>query len=158
MQTRLSKENVKQFTMDQFNQLIKSKSIKNLVRFHTNNKYLLMAHNPRELKILGNLVANRQKKPFKEIFQEYSSHLDIALDTKATIGHHANVLIHIYRHFREKLSEKEKKLLLSAISDYANEKIPLGKILNEIERLIRKYENKYLLNQTYYLLYSDVED
>ena len=129
LRTKLTRQDVKQFTLEQFYQISESKNIKNLVRFHTINKYLLMAHSPKELKILGNLVANLQKRPLEEVFQEYNSHLNTALDAEATIGLHANVLTHIYSHFRKKLSEEEKKMLLSGISDYVNEKISLGKIL-----------------------------
>ena len=42
-------------------------SMKDLVRFHTENKYLLMAYNQAELRKLGAIVANKEKKPFNEL-------------------------------------------------------------------------------------------
>lgn len=150
-------EEVHSFTLEQFDKIKKSNDIKKLVNFHTINKYLFMAHNQSELKILGNLVANKDKNPINKIFQEYEEHLKKTLSDDVTLHSTTNVLNKIYSRFKKKFTFDEKKLFFKAIEDFREEKISLGKVLNFVDKYIHKYENGYLQRQTFYLLYSEVE-
>ena len=157
MRKQLTINDVQKFILRQFDHIKSSNDIKKLVKFHTNNKYLLMAHSQNELKTLGNLVANRKKASADRIFQEYEKYLRLALSKEATKSSHVNALSHIYGHFKKKLNDEEKKLFLNAIDDFKFDNVSLGMVLNIVKIYIDKFENNYLLRQTYYLLYSDVE-
>ena len=157
MSREVTVDDVRSFTMEQFERIKKTNDMKKLVHFHTINKYLLMAHGQQELRILGNLVANREKTPMESILKKYEDHLKLALKGELTIPSTVNALNKIYSHFKKKFTSEEKKLFLRTIEDYRNEKISLGEILNHVEGYIHKYENGYLQRQTFYLLYSDVE-
>jgi uncharacterized protein YbgA (DUF1722 family) len=157
MRKQITIEDVRSFTLKQFDNIKESNEIKKLVLFHTINKYLLMTHSQSELKILGNLVANRCKKPTSKIFQEYEEHLKQTLSRDATLQSTSNVLNKIYSRFKKKFTSDEKKLFFKTIEDFRNEKISLGQVLNFVDKYIHKYENGYLQRQTFYLLYSDIE-
>jgi uncharacterized protein YbgA (DUF1722 family) len=158
MRKQVTVEDVRYFTLEQFGKIRESNEIKKLVHFHTINKYLLMMHSQSKLKILGNLVANKDKKPISIIFQEYEYNLNQILNCEVTIPSTANILNKIYSHFKKKLTSDEKKLFLRTIEDFKAKKIPLGEILNHVDNYVNKYENGYLQRQTFYLLYSDVEN
>ena len=157
MSREVTVDDVRSFTIEQFERAKKANDMKKLVHFHTINKYLLLAHGQSELRILGNLVANREKASLESVLEKYEAHLKLALKDELTIPSTVNVLNKVYSHFKKKFTSEEKKLFLRKIEDYRNQKISLGEILNHIDGYIQKYENGYLQRQTFYLLYSDIE-
>lgn len=157
MSKEITVDDIRSFTMEQFERMKKANDMKKLVHFHTINKYLLLAHGQSELRILGNLVANREKASLESILEKYEIHLKLALKDDFTIPSVVNVLNKIYSHFKKTFTSEEKKLFMRKIEDYGNQKISLGEILNHIDDSIQKYENGYLQRQTFYLLYSDIE-
>lgn len=158
MRKQLTVDDVRSFTLERFEQIKKTNDMKKLVNFHTINKYLLLAYSQKELKILGNLVANRDKNPNDTIFNEYGNHLRMSLNGEITIPSTVNVLNKIYSHFKKKFTPDEKKLFLKIIGDFRDEKILLSEVLNHVDDFIDKYENGYLKRQTFYLLYSEIRD
>jgi uncharacterized protein YbgA (DUF1722 family) len=157
MHKQVTIEDVRPFILEQFAVIKKSNELKQLVQFHTINKYLFMAHNQDELKILGNLVSNRDQKSSSATFQEYEEHLKKTLSKELTIPSTTNVLNKIYSHFQKKFTSDEKNFFLKTIEDFRDKKISLGKVLNYVDNYIDKYENGYLQRQTFYLLYSDID-
>ena len=158
MSKEITVDDVRLFTMEKFEHIKKTNDIKKLVHFHTINKYLLMAYDQKNLKILGNLVANKNKNSKNSIFNEYEIYLKLTLQGEPTIPSIVNVLNKIYSHFKKKFTREEKLLFLKTIQDYKDKKITLGEILNHVDEFIQKYENSYLKRQTFYLLYSNVEE
>lgn len=57
----LSEIQIKEYVFDKFTEVKNQKKIKNLVAFQTMNKYMIMSHSQKELKILGNIVASYKK-------------------------------------------------------------------------------------------------
>ncbi|MFB5631229.1 MAG: DUF1722 domain-containing protein [Nitrosopumilaceae archaeon] len=157
MRKQITIDNVRSFTLEQFDKIKESNDIKKLVNFHTINKYLFLALDQSELKILGNLVANKNKNSTNKIFQEYEEHLKKTLTRDVTLPSTANVLIKIYSKFKKKFTSDEKQFFFKIIEDFKDEKISLGKVLNFVDKYIQKYENGYIQRQTFYLLYSDIE-
>ena len=76
-----------------------------LVRFHTENKFLLMAYNQKEMRILGNLVANPKRRPLGEIVQEYEKHLHGSMEDPPKRTSNINVLMHLLGYFSKELSK-----------------------------------------------------
>ena len=52
---RLSEKDIKEYVLERFED-VKQEKIKNLVSFQAMNKYMIMAHNQDQLKILGNML------------------------------------------------------------------------------------------------------
>ncbi len=56
----ISENNVREYVFERFEDVKNSNKIKNLVSFQAMNKYMIMAHDQVELKILGNIVASNK--------------------------------------------------------------------------------------------------
>ncbi|RMW39688.1 MAG: DUF1722 domain-containing protein [Nitrosopumilus sp.] len=151
---RLSEQDIKEYVLERFED-VKQGKIKNLVSFQAMNKYMIMAHNQEELKILGNIVASYKKISLLDIISEYEEHLKIALEKPPTIKSHSNVIMHIFGYFSKNFSQLEKEQFFKLLNDFKKEEITIGKILSEINPVIYRFNSTYLASQTYFLLYSD---
>ena len=60
----ITQADIKQYVLERFEEIKENSSMDDIIKFHSRNKYLLMAYNQEKLKILGNIVANHQKKKF----------------------------------------------------------------------------------------------
>lgn len=65
----------KLLTDNHFREVKASSAFKEFVQFHSENKLLLMAYNQSELRIVGRIVANPEKRTFNEVISEYEKHL-----------------------------------------------------------------------------------
>ena len=154
-ETSVSEKDAINFVLDRFSQVKKSKKIRDLVDFQAMNKYMLMAHNQEELKLLGNLVASHKKIPLSDILDKYEEHLKIALKKEPTTKTHLNVMMHIFGYFSNYFNQSEKDLFNELLRQFREGQITIGKILSEIGPLIYRFNNTYLARQTYFLLYAD---
>jgi len=154
-QPQVTEKDTIKFVLERFSQVKKSKRIRELVEFQAMNKYMLMAHNQEELKMLGNLVASHKKIPLSDILDQYEEHLKIALKKEPTIKTHLNVMMHIFGYFSKYFSQSEKDLFDELLRQFKEGQITTGKMLSEIGPLIYRFNNTYLARQTYFLLYAD---
>ena len=69
----------KLFTLASFREVKKSGKVRDLVKFQSDNKYLLTAYNQKELRSLGKEAANQEHKAFDETIKNYETHLYYAL-------------------------------------------------------------------------------
>ncbi|AFS80989.1 hypothetical protein NKOR_05515 [Candidatus Nitrosopumilus koreensis AR1] len=152
--SRLSEQEITEYILDRFKD-VKQGKIKDLVSFQAMNKYMIMAHSQIELKILGNIVASYKKTSLSDIMSEYEKHLKIALEKQPTTKSHYNVIMHIFGHFSKNFSQTEKEQFFKLFYRFREGEITIGEILSEINQIIFRFNNTYLANQTYFLLYSD---
>lgn len=151
----VSEKDIIKYVLDSFSKVKKSKRIQDLVNFQAMNKYMLMAHNQEELKLLGNLVASHKKNSISNILDKYEEHLKIALKKGPTIKTHLNVMMHIFGYFSKYFGQTEKDLFYDLLHQFKEKQITTGKMLSEIGPLIYRFNNTYLARQTYFLLYAD---
>lgn len=138
------------FAYDRFEKLkAASPTLGDLVVFHTAHKFLLQAKDEQLYRELGNIVANRSGLPFEILLEKYELGFKTAISRKSSIKHTRNVLDHLAGFFKKELTKSEKKSLHDQISDYANKIIPLIVPLSTIQLYARKYNTKYLLEQTF---------
>lgn len=130
--------------------VIQSGKMKNLVDFHSKNKYLLMANNQKQLKILGKIVANSQKNDFDTVCSEYEQHFNLALSNVAGRGSHINVLMHTFGYFKDELESVEKANFIDLLDLYRNATVPLIAVTTLIKSWAVKYKKDYLLMQSYF--------
>jgi uncharacterized protein YbgA (DUF1722 family)/uncharacterized protein YbbK (DUF523 family) len=143
------------FTMADFRQIRRAGTMRALVRFQAANKFLLMAYNQKELKILGRLVANLEKRPLAEIMEDYQQHLAGALSRPPRYPSNINVLMHALGYFSRELSAKEKAFFLDALERYRSEKVPLSVPLNLARAWVVRFDQEYLSQQTFFLPYPE---
>ena len=153
----LSEKEVKQFVNKRFQEVKTNNKIKQLVEFQAMNKYLIMAHNQDQLRVLGRIVASNKKIKLSEIQIDYENNLKLALQSKPTIKTHSNVLLHIFGFFSNNFSDLEKDKFFELLESYKNEKITIGNILAEIHPIVYRFNKTYLASQTYFLLYANPE-
>jgi len=153
----LTQNEIKQFVIERFEDVKKNKKAKELVEFQARNKFLIMAYNQEQLKILGRIVASYKKIKFSEILNEYEKNLNVCLEYKPTIKTHSNVIMHIFGFFSKEFTSLEKDKFFELLKDYKNEKIKIGDILAEIHPIVFRFNKTYLASQTYFLLYANSE-
>lgn len=130
------------------NLLKNSPSVKKLIKFHSEHKYLIMAHSPKHLKELGQLVAGC-KKLGRACFNKYFEIMMAGLVLNATVKKNVNVLHHILGYFRKLLSADEKQEMLEIIGQYKNGYVPLIVPVTLFNHFVRKYNEPYLESQYY---------
>lgn len=140
----------KLFILATFRKVKSEGSLRDLIAFHTENKYLLMAYNQAELRELGIIVANREKKSLQELVLEYERHLLSALHRPPRYTSNINVLMHAFGYFSKKLSTQEKSLFFDLIQKYRDGKTSLCPAINTIRAWAVRFEDQYLMNQTFF--------
>jgi uncharacterized protein YbgA (DUF1722 family)/uncharacterized protein YbbK (DUF523 family) len=145
----------KLFTLASFRKVKSEGSMKDLIKFHTENKYLFMAYNQAELQTMGSIVANRANKPFNELISEYETHLYNLFSQPAKYTSSINVLMHAFGHFSDQLSSKEKALFFDWIDKYREGKTSICPAINTIRSWIVRFEDQYLLQQTFFEPYPE---
>lgn len=124
-------------------------TLNKLVKFHTAHKFLLQAKDETLYRELGNIVANRSDLSFEALLGQYELGFKTAISRKSSIKRNRNVLDHLAGFFKKELTKSEKETLHDQIRDYADKIIPLIVPLSTIHLYARKYDTKYLLEQTF---------
>lgn len=145
----------KLYTFFRFQVVKNTNSMKELVKFHSDNKYLLLAYNQSQLKNLGKIVANHDKKPFREVIDEYEYHLGLSFARLPRKSNYINTFMHIFGYFSESLTKGEKTFILDRFDKYREDKLHLSVIINLLKTYAIKYEREYLLNQTIWSAYPE---
>jgi uncharacterized protein YbgA (DUF1722 family)/uncharacterized protein YbbK (DUF523 family) len=138
----------KLFAFFKLRQIEKSKSLAELVKFQSDNKYLLMAYNQKEQKLLGRVVSNHEKKGFEIIIKEYRDHLALAFARAPRYTNIINALQHIFGYFSEKLSAEERAFFLETLENYRQNKFPLSVLIHMLKGYALEYNEPYILQQT----------
>ena len=125
------------------------KSMNDLVRFHTVNKFLIQAKDEQRYRQMGRVIANPDKKPLQEVMNEYELLFKTAIAKKSSIKRTRNVLEHMAGFFKRELTPGEKAMLHEQIDDYAARLLTLMTPITTIRFLAAKYGITYLLDQTF---------
>ena len=141
---------VKVFSFYRLQSLFKQNfSIGALVKFHTQQKFILLAHSRKHYSSLGQLVAKSKttgmellKKKYSEIFME-------ALTYKATAKKNTDVMLHMMGFLKKLLSKEEKQNILNVIEDYRKQLLPLIVPITLIKQHVNKHKVRYLIEQSY---------
>ena len=145
----------KLYAMFRFQAVKQSCSMKELVRFHSEYKFLLMAYNQTQLRLLGKIVANQQNLQFDEITALYEQHLGLALSRPPGRSNFINAFLHIYGYFSDTLSEQEKSFLLDRLQKYREDKLHVSAIQNVMRAYAIQRNLDYLLNQAIWMPYPE---
>lgn len=155
LNSNLNECDIIRYVQARFFTIEKDPSMQQLINFHTKNKYLLMAHSQVLLKKLGNIIANNSNCDICTVIACYKENLEKSLTFFPTVKTHVNVIMHIFGYFSKQFNQSQKELFFILVDQFKNEKITLGNLLAEIAPLIFTFNNTYLANQTYFLLYSE---
>jgi uncharacterized protein YbgA (DUF1722 family)/uncharacterized protein YbbK (DUF523 family) len=143
------------YTFASFRKIKAENTTKALVKFHSENKLMLMAYNQKEMRIMGNIVANREKKALLDVFNDYEHHLYLAFSNIPRYGSNINVLMHGLGYFSESLSSEEKAFFLDSLDKYRIKKVPLSVPISILRSFIIRFKEDYLMQQTYFEPYPE---
>ncbi len=120
-----------------------------IVQFHTQHKYMLLAHSRPHYHTLGRLVASAQSFSPTQLATQYRMLFMEALKVKATIRKHVNVLQHLVGHFKHQMTHAQKIEVQEVIAEYHQGFTPLIAPLTLINHYIREFKIDYLAEQVY---------
>jgi uncharacterized protein YbgA (DUF1722 family) len=138
------------FTHARFRSITHSPAMKELVRFHSEHKLLLMAYSQKELRQLGRVVANHDRRPVRDLFERYGAGLYRALSRIPRYTSNVNVLMHALGYSSRKLSHEEKAFFLEMLEEYRSGRIPLSVPISLARSWIIRFEEDYLKDQVFF--------
>lgn len=141
------------FVMKSFDEVIRINKIRELVDFHSRNKYLLMAYHQSNQKKLGRIVANHENQKTDTVIKEYEDVLKAALKNPLRRGTNINMLMHLLGYFKKELSKEEKAYFLDVIQQYTEKKIPFSLPIAVIYSWVVRFDEPYLKMQTIFKPY-----
>ena len=138
------------FLYDRWLQLVSGGLDSNaLVKFHTVQKFAVLAHDERAYRELGRIVAGMTTKDIQVRCHEYISLLMRAMKILITPKKHANVLMHIMGFFKESLTAGDKAELLRLIDAHRKGFVPVIVPITLINYFRKRYPVAYIDGQTY---------
>lgn len=123
--------------------------IGDLVGFHSGEKMLLLAHDPKTYTRLGRLVAGATQDDQVSLENDYQRSFMDGLAEHATTPKHVNVLQHLSGYFKKKLAASEKDDLHATIKRFQAGQSSLAEPLQLFRKLVREHQVEYLAQQTY---------
>jgi uncharacterized protein YbgA (DUF1722 family)/uncharacterized protein YbbK (DUF523 family) len=138
----------KLFAMHRLNSI--EKTMKELVDFHSRNKYLFMSYNQKELKNAGKIIANHERNRPEKVYQDYYETVARIFSKMSQTKTNINVLLHLFGYFsKTELKSQEKLLFLDLLERYRNMQVPLIALTAIIQSWVARTEMAYLENQTF---------
>jgi len=124
-------------------------SVRDLITFHTDHKYLILSHSRRHYNLLGGLIAQAKGYKPAELVLQYIDLLTEGLKLIATVKKNTGVLIHIAGYFKKLLTSEEKKELQEAIENYQRGCVPLIIPVVLLKHYVKKFDEPCLKRQCY---------
>ena len=114
-----------------------------------------MAYNQAELRKLGEIAANGEGKPLKELTSNYEKHLYSAFSRTPAYTSPIDVLMQFPGYFSDQLSNCEKTLFFDWVQKYGEGKASLCPAINRIKLWMERFESDYLMHQTFFKPYPE---
>jgi len=124
-------------------------SIGQLVDFHTSYKYLIYSKSQKSYKVLGQIVANHEKKDIEEVLSLYKQKFLEAIALKGKTSSTYNVLMHIFGYFKKYITKEEKHEILDALDEFKQHIIPLVAVIKIIKIYVKRFNIEYLDKQKF---------
>lgn len=122
-----------------------------LINFHTEHKYMVMAHSQaayhRMGRLLGDLKGDKDK--LNEIAAAYFEELMTALKRCVNRKRHVNVLQHIMGYLKRRIDSDDKAELGASIEAYRREESPLIVPMTLLRHYFRYHPDDYMARQHY---------
>lgn len=143
------------FAFAAFRDMKAQKTMSALVKFHSENKLLIMSQGQTHLKMLGKIVANHEKLGIEKVLDAYCQVFFKAFMNPAKFSSNINVLMHALGYFSKELGSKEKKYFLETLERYRDGRVPLSVPLEIIRSFVVRFNEPYLSSQTFFEPYPE---
>lgn len=135
------------YALRRLREVIESGTTGDLVDYQAGHKFLLMGYSQKHLRILGRIVANHDRLPFRE---QASRYRDVLMEALAKVPRRTsliNVLQHMGGYFSKQSSKREKQFFAETLDLYRDGRIPFSSAVSVIKTWALREENEYLLDQ-----------
>ena len=143
------------FALARFRRLQQATSMHDLVRFHAENKLLLMAYSQTKMRELGRIVANADGNRTGAVLELYEKSFRAALHKPPRHSSPINVLMHALGYFKTRLSTREKRHFLEVLQVYRDGRTPLSSAVSILRSWIIRFESEYLREQTFFMPFPE---
>ena len=131
-------------------QVLADPSVKNLLAFHSQYKYILMAHSQTEYRGLGRLLGQEhQQYTIDELCDLYLQRFMQAISKPASRGNHYNVLLHLFGYLKPHLEGEVKQDILDTFKSYLQGYVNLATALTLLHHYLRLFGSHYVQAQRY---------
>ncbi len=138
-------EYIKRYLLYSLNSLKDSK-ISNLMKFHSNNKYLYFAYDIKIKDELGVIITKNTN--YSDTYTKYRKKLTCLLSKTPDVGKYVNAYEHIFGYFKKQATSGEKNKFIESIKSYRLGQMSNGEIERYLFELACKYEISYIINQS----------
>jgi len=130
---------------------------KSLINFHTQHKFLVLAHCEITYRNIGKLVGEIGNSSLEQAANQYIEMLMTGLQKPTTRGKHTNVLQHLLGYFKNYLDKHDKTEMSKLLEDYRNGQLPRVVVVTMLKHYLRKFPSNYVQQQSYLnFCYSDI--
>jgi len=126
-----------------------------LIAFHSNHKYLVMAHSQAAYRRLGQMLADLKGADLSAIGEMYIAELMDALKRRANRKRHCNVLQHMMGYLKRNIDGGDKAELAANIESYRRGEVPLVVPVTLFLHYFRRNPDPYMERQVYLHPYPD---
>lgn len=141
------------YTLSDFRKVKKSQEVSELINFHSQNKFLLMAYNQNIMREMGKILGEQKNYSKEDLFSKYDNMLGKTLKKPPEIPSNINVLMHVFGYVSDKLNHEEKAFFLDSLGKYRNGIMPLLVCLNLLKSWVIRFDKDYLAQQTFFQPY-----
>ena len=120
-----------------------------LIAFHSDHKYLVMAHSQAAYKRLGRMLSDLKSCDLDTLFADYQHELMQALKRRVNRARHANVLQHLQGYLKKHTDSGDKAEIGAAIEDYRRGEVPLVVPMRLLRHYFRRHPDDYIARQVY---------
>lgn len=121
--------------------------MRDLVRFQSMYKFVLLAYDERRLRKLGRIVANAEGRAFDEVFDRYRRGFMAALAEPPRTRTFTNVLQHVAGFFGNRLRAREKAHFGRLVALYRAGRAPASAVTSLLESWAVRFDTRYILDQ-----------
>lgn len=122
---------------------------KDIIEFHTKYKFLLMYYNQSIMRNIGRFLANSSKLDLNIVRESYIYMFLKALSSKPKRVNHINVIQHMFGYFSKKITPREKRHFMEVLRLFKEYKLNLYTILEFLKSFALRFEEQYILTQSY---------
>lgn len=108
--------------------------------------------------MLGRIVANAGQLPVAEVFAAYRQVLGALLRMPARTPSLANAAQHAFGYVSPRLTPSERRSFLARLDRYRAGKLPLAGVRTTLRQWAERFEERYLLDQTFFEPYPPMLD
>jgi uncharacterized protein YbbK (DUF523 family)/uncharacterized protein YbgA (DUF1722 family) len=141
---------IKLFLFARLRETVNKNNYSSLEVFHRKNKFIIMMYSQINLKKLGNILANHDKRNILDLNKNYLNLFYKTFQRQPKKSNIVNTLNHIYGYFKKNLSTDEKNFFFNNLELYIDDRIPLISIIYLLKSWAIRFKENYILEQYFF--------